>query len=66
MSAVAEAIGATCLSACFIFLVFSVTSCQKAWDAEREKTKQEAIKAGLVEGEYGRWVRPSPVPAEKP
>lgn len=46
----------------FCFLVFNVRTCTQAYDAEREKTKQEAIKAGLVEGEFGRWVKPEVKP----
>lgn len=40
------------------FFIFNVRTCQQASDAAVQQTKQEAIKAGLVEGEYGRWVKP--------
>jgi predicted transcriptional regulator len=49
-------------AASFCFLVFNARSCQQSQDTEREKTNQEAIRAGLVEGEFGRWVKPGATP----
>lgn len=41
-----------------VFIVLFTSRCTAAGSVEEEKTKQEAIKAGLVQGEYGRWVKP--------
>lgn len=36
----------------------SFGSCHARVSEAAEKTNQEAIKAGLIQGEYGRWRKP--------
>lgn len=39
-------------------ILTSFSACQARASEAAEKTKQEAIKAGLIQGEYGRWRKP--------
>jgi len=52
-SIVRTALICACIALTFLFL----TQCQARETEARERSKQEAIKAGLQEGEYGRWVK---------
>lgn len=51
----------TALCVAVIFVVMFTARCSAANGAAEETTRQEAIKAGLVQGEYGRWVKPGVV-----
>jgi len=46
------------IAAILCTLFFGVTQCATAQNIEEERTNQEAIKAGLAQGQYGRWVKP--------
>lgn len=40
------------------FVINGMSSCQARVTEAEEKTDQEAIRAGLIQGEYGRWRKP--------
>ena len=47
-----------CVCACIAVVFQGLTSCQARASEASEATEQAAIKAGLVQGEYSRWVKP--------